>query len=65
MSLSELAASQASRLLRQARYDEVVTLYQQGKSMDAIVEQLHLSPTTMRTYVYAGAFTNVRPMRRP
>jgi hypothetical protein len=30
-SSSELAASQASRLRRQARYDEVVTLYQQGK----------------------------------
>jgi transposase len=34
----------------------VVTLYQQGKSIAAIVEQLHLSPTTVRTYVYAGAF---------
>jgi transposase len=55
-SSSELAASQASRLRRQASYHEVVTLYQQGKSMAAIVEQLHLSPTTVRTYIYAGAF---------
>ena len=55
-SSSELAASQASRLRRQASYHEVVSLYQQGKSMAAIVEQLHLSPTTVRTYVYAGAF---------
>ena len=55
-SSSELAASQASRLRRQASYQEVVTLYQQGKSMAAIVEQLHLSPTTVRKYVYAGAF---------
>jgi transposase len=55
-SSSELAASQASRLRRQARYQEVVALYQQGKSMAAIVEQLHLSPTTVRKYVYAGAF---------
>ena len=55
-SSSELAASEASRLRRQASYQQVVTLYQQGKSMAAIVEQLHLSPTTVRTYVYAGAF---------
>ena len=55
-SSSELAASQASRLRRQASYHEVVTLYQQGKSMAAIVEQLHLSPTTVRKYIYAGAF---------
>jgi transposase len=55
-SSSELAASQASRLRRQASYQEVVALYQQGKSMAAIVEQLHLSPTTVRKYVYAGAF---------
>jgi transposase len=55
-SSSELAASQASRLRRQASYQEVVTLYQQGKSMAAIVVQLHLSPTTVRKYVYAGAF---------
>jgi transposase len=55
-SSSELAASQASRLRRQASYQEVVRLYQQGKSMAAIVAQLHLSPTTVRKYVYAGAF---------
>jgi DNA-binding NarL/FixJ family response regulator len=47
-SSSELAASQVARLRRQARYDEVVTLYQQGKSIADIVEQLHLSPTTVR-----------------
>ena len=55
-SSSELAASQASRLPLQASYHEVVSLYQQGKSMAAIVEQVHLSPTTVRKYVYAGAF---------
>jgi hypothetical protein len=37
-SRSELAASQASRLRRQASYHEVVALYQQGKSMGAIGE---------------------------
>jgi transposase len=47
-SSSELVASQASRLRRQASYQEVVTLYQQGKRMAAIVEQWHLSPTTVR-----------------
>ena len=47
-SSSELAASEASRLRRQASYQQVVALYQQGKSMAAIVEQLHLSPTTVR-----------------
>jgi len=55
-SSSELAASQASRLRRQASYTEGVTLYRQGKSMAAIVAQLHLSPTTVRKYVSAGAF---------
>ncbi|MFL5692821.1 MAG: ISL3 family transposase [Ktedonobacteraceae bacterium] len=55
-SRSELAASQVARLRRQARYTEGVTLYQQGKSIAAIVEQLHLSPTTVRKFVYAGAF---------
>jgi hypothetical protein len=55
-SRGELAASQASRFRRQASYQAVATLYQQGKSMAAIVEQLHLSPTTVRKYVYAGAF---------
>jgi hypothetical protein len=55
-SRSEVDASQASRLRRQASSQEVVTLYHQGKSMAAIVEQLHLSPTTVRKYVYAGAF---------
>jgi transposase len=55
-SSSELAASQVARLRRQARYTEVVTLYQQGKSIATIVEQLHLSPTTVRKFVYAGAF---------
>jgi hypothetical protein len=55
-SSSELAASQVARLRRQARYTEVVTLYQQGKSIAAIVEQWHLSPTTVRKFVYAGAF---------
>lgn len=41
---------------RLTSYHKVVTHYQQGKSITAIVAQLHLSPTTMRTSVYAGAF---------
>src|SRR2546425_1052534 len=55
-SRSELAASQMAQLRRQARYHEGVTLSQQGKSIAAIVEQFHLSPTTVRKFVYAGAF---------
>jgi transposase len=44
------------RLRRQAWYEEVVELYRQGKSIAAIAQQLQMSPTTVRTFVYAGAF---------
>lgn len=55
-SSSEIAASQVARLRRQARYEEVVELYRQGKSSAAIAELLQMSPTTVRTFVYAGAY---------
>jgi len=55
-SSSEIAASQVARLRRQAWYEEVVELYQQGKSIAAIAQHLQMSPTTVRKFVYAGAF---------
>jgi transposase len=55
-SSSEVAASQASRLRRLAVYEEVVGLHQQGASIEAIAEQLHISPTTVRKYIYADGF---------
>ena len=45
-----------ARLRRQAWYEEVVELYRQGKSIAAIAQHLQMSPTTVRTFVYAGAF---------
>jgi transposase-like protein len=55
-SSSEIAASQASRLRRQARYEEVVKYYQQGKGITAIAQLLQMSPKTVRKFVYAQAF---------
>jgi transposase len=55
-SSSEIAASQVARLRRQAWYEEVRDLYRQGKSIAAIAQQLQMSPTTVRTFIYAGAF---------
>ncbi len=55
-SSSESAASQVARLRRQARYEEVVELYRQGKSIAAEASLLQMSPTTVRTFIYAGAF---------
>ncbi|WP_444544570.1 ISL3 family transposase [Reticulibacter mediterranei] len=55
-SSSEIAASQVARLRRQAWYEEVVELYRQGNSIAAIAQQLQMSPTTVRKFVYAGAF---------
>ncbi|HET8845497.1 MAG TPA: ISL3 family transposase [Ktedonobacteraceae bacterium] len=55
-SSSEIAASQVARLQRQAWYEEVVEHYRQGKSIAAIAVLLQMSPTTVRKFVYAGAF---------
>ncbi|HEX9132280.1 MAG TPA: helix-turn-helix domain-containing protein [Ktedonobacteraceae bacterium] len=46
-----------ARLPRQAGSDEVVALYQQGKSIAALVEQVHLSPTTVRRAGLRGCFS--------
>lgn len=53
---SERAASQAARLRKLARYEEVVACYTQGMSIIGIAEQLHMSRTTVRKLVAAGAF---------
>lgn len=55
-SSSEIAASHVARLRRRAWYEEVVKQYQQGKSIAAIARELQMSPTTVRKFVYAGAF---------
>jgi hypothetical protein len=41
---------------RLARYEEVIAYYQQGKGMTAIAQLLHMSPKTVRKFVYAEAF---------
>ncbi len=63
-SSSEVAASLASRARRLARYEEVMTLWQQGKSFTAISAQLHMSPTTVSKFVQAGAFPERVPSPR-
>ena len=45
-----------ARLRREARYADVVTLYLQGVSIVRIAEDLHMSRTTVRKFVAAGAF---------
>ncbi len=63
-SSSEVAASQASRARRLARYEEVMALWQQGNSFSAIARQLHMSPTTVSKFVHAGAFPERVPSPR-
>lgn len=55
-SSSEVAASSVSRLRRQARYEEVVGYYQQGKGIAAIAQLLQMSPKTVRKFVSAEDF---------
>jgi transposase len=52
----ERLASQVARLRREARYEEVVKLYQQGTPILRIADDLHMSRTTVRKLVSAGAF---------
>ena len=56
LSQTEGAASRVARVRRQARYAEAVSLYTQGVSILEIADQLRLSRTTVRNFVYAGAF---------
>lgn len=53
---NETVASQVARLRREARYQEVVSLYQQGSPILRIADALHISRTTVRKLVAAGAF---------
>ncbi len=55
-SQTEIAAAKVARLRRQARYEEVVALYKQGMSILGIADQLRMSRSTVRNFVYAGAF---------
>lgn len=61
---SEVAASQASRSRRLARYEEVMALSQQGKSFIAIAAELHMDPKTVSKFVHAGAFPERVPGAR-
>ena len=63
-SQTEIAASKVSRLRRQAHYEEVVALSQQGMSILGIANQLRISRSTVRTSVYAGAFHERANRRR-
>jgi transposase len=53
---TEQTASQMARLRREARYEDVVALYKQGIPVLRIAEDLHMSRTTVRKFVAAGAF---------
>lgn len=53
---NEQTASQMARLRREARYEDVVALYQQGMPVLRIAEDLHMSRTTVRKFVAARAF---------
>ena len=55
-SKNEQMAAQMARLRREARYEDVVALYRQGVSIVRIAEDLHMSRTTVRKFVAAGAF---------
>jgi transposase len=55
-SSNEQTASQMARIRREARYEEVIALYKQGVSVLQIAETLHMSRTTVRKFVAAGAF---------
>jgi transposase len=55
-SQTEIAAAKVARFRRQAHYEEVVALYKQGMSIRGIADQLRMSRSTVRNYVYAGAF---------
>jgi len=55
-SKNEQTASQMARLRREARYEDVVALYKQGVPVLRIAEDLHMSRTTVRKFVAAGAF---------
>src|SRR5260370_2192895 len=52
----EQMASHMARLRREARYQDVLALYQQGVPVLRIAEDLHMSRTTVRKFVAAGAF---------
>lgn len=64
-SQTEIAASKVARLRRQARYEEVVALYKQGMSILGIADQLRMSRSTVRNFVYAGAFPERANTLRP
>ncbi len=55
-SQTEIAAAKVARLRRQAHDEEVIALYKQGMSILSEASQLRMSRSTVRNFVYAGAF---------
>jgi transposase len=55
---------QAARERRQARYQAVIDLHQQGIKMRAIARQLKMSRETVRRYLRAGGFPETRQRRK-
>jgi len=55
---------QATRQRRLARYQTVIELHQQGKSMRAIARELKLGNRTVRRYIRAGEFPEMAQRRQ-
>ena len=63
-SLGEQAARQAARERREARYQQIQALYQQGVPMLQIATQLGMGRATVRKFVAAAAFPERAVQRR-
>jgi transposase len=57
----DLPASSVRRARRESRYQEVIALHQQGRSIRAIQKQLQMSRGTIRRFLAAGAFPERAP----
>lgn len=60
-SIHEQALSDASRELRLARYEEVLSCYQQGLPLTQIAKQVQLTRTSVYKYLAAESFPERRP----
>jgi transposase len=59
--LHEQATSNAAREQRLARYEEVLSYYQQGRSITQIAKRAHLTRTTVYKYLAAESFPERHP----
>ena len=60
-SVHEQMLSDASRERRLARYEEVLSCYQQGLSINQIAKQVHLTRTTVYKYLAVQSFPERHP----